>query len=88
MFTDKDLDVYAYIQILAQSKAYKTSSEVEPVLRQKFEYVTHFNSYTYVMRYFRYREKIERLLAERSADPENVQACPTQVCEAAGGCCQ
>lgn len=88
MFTEKDLDVYAFLKTLVETKAVKTSGEAEVLLRRHFEHVTHFNSYTYVMRFFRYREKIESALADRSADPQNVQTCSAQVQTASVGCCQ
>ena len=78
----QDLAVYAYLKTLIESKECKTSQDAEYKLRCKFEHVTMTNSYTYVMRFFRYREKIEALLAERmvATNPANVQACETQVC--------
>jgi hypothetical protein len=78
MFTEKDLDVYAFLKTLVDTKAVKTSTDAEVLLRKTFEHINHFNSYTYVMRFFRYREKIESSLAERTADPQNVQTCQTQ----------
>ena len=80
--SQQDLAVYAYLKTLIETKACKTSQDAEYKLRCKFEHVTIMNSYTYVMRFFRYREKIESLLAAQTADtnPENVQTCETQVC--------
>ena len=80
MFTEKDLDVYAFLKTLVDTKAVKASGDAEVLLRRTFEHVTHFNSYTYVMRFFRYREKIESALAERTADPQNVQQANSQEC--------
>ncbi len=76
----RDLEVYAYLKNLVDTKACKSSSEAEKMLRTKFWHVSMMNSYTYVQRYFRYREKIESQLAVYKADPENVTACETQVC--------
>lgn len=80
--SQQDLAVYAYLKTLIESKVCKTSQDAEYKLRCQFEHVTMTNSYTYVMRFFRYREKIESLLAEQMAatNPQNVQACETQVC--------
>lgn len=85
----QDIPVYIYLKSLIEGKEVKTSQEAEYKLRCKFEHVTMTNSYNYIMRFFRYREKIEALIAAHleTTDPQNVQACETQDYScAAGGC--
>lgn len=79
-FTPQELTVFAYIKMLRDTKACKTSHEAEPLLRQKFYFVTMSNAHTYLSKYFRYCEKIEALLAEREGiqTEQNVQACQAQ----------
>ena len=84
-WTNAELEVFAYIQNLVQTKQVRLSSDVEPIIRRQFDWVTMTNSYHLAITYGRYRQKIDTILAERqrAEDPENVQTNCCHTCEAA-----
>lgn len=83
-WTDAELEVFAYIQELIRTKQVHMSSDAEPILRRKFDWVTMTSSYRLAMAYGRNRQKIDAILAERQRadDPENVQTNCCRTCEA------
>lgn len=83
-WTNAELEVFAYMQELIRTKQVRISTEAEPILRRKFEWVTTNNSYRLAMTYGRNRQKIDTILADRQKadDPENVQANCCRTCEA------
>ena len=83
-WTNNELEVFAYIQELVRTRQVKMSSDAEPILRRKFDWVTMNSAYRLAMTYGRYRQKIDVILAERQKadDPENVKANCCHTCEA------
>lgn len=83
-WSDAELEVFAYIQELIRTRQVHMSTEVEPILRRKFDWITTNNSYRLAMTYGRYRQKIDTILAERqrAEDPRDVEANCCRTCEA------
>jgi hypothetical protein len=64
-FTTPELEVFAALRKLIQDGC-KTSTEAEPLLRQKFAWLSPTESYRLTMKYGKYRDVIDILLDQHN----------------------
>lgn len=83
-WTEAEFEVFSYLKELVDNHIVKLTSEAEPYIRRKFEWVNTANSYRLAMAYGRNRQKIDAILNNRqkAEDPENVQDYYHRTCEA------